>query len=222
MIHSGRLDFKLLETAPYAVYAVDINQVLVFWNRRAEEILGYSRTDAIGRPCHEIIRNWPTADSAHLCTDCPSFRCTRVGSIPPVFQISMLCASGQRKQVTVTPVVLNADRPVETILVHILHENSMEMPEGLESCSLTRRELEVVRLLAQGLETDEVAANLVISRHTVLNHIRNARQRLGARSRATLLVEVIRRGLFEQDMDAESEATPLGIGEPLRGETRRR
>jgi DNA-binding NarL/FixJ family response regulator len=49
---------------------------------------------------------------------------------------------------------------------------------------LTRRETEVLRLLAEGLEQDEIASQLSITRRTVGTHIEHLLGKLGVRSRA--------------------------------------
>ena len=49
---------------------------------------------------------------------------------------------------------------------------------------LTAREREVLGLLAEGLATDEIVERLVLSPHTVRNHIRSVLAKLGVRSRA--------------------------------------
>jgi DNA-binding NarL/FixJ family response regulator len=52
------------------------------------------------------------------------------------------------------------------------------------SAGLTERELEVLQLLAEGLEQGEIAERLVISAKTVGNHIERILGKLGVRSRA--------------------------------------
>jgi DNA-binding CsgD family transcriptional regulator len=53
--------------------------------------------------------------------------------------------------------------------------------------SLRPRELTILRLYGEGLGTDEIAELLVLSPHTVRTHVRNARERLGAGTRAEAL-----------------------------------
>jgi DNA-binding NarL/FixJ family response regulator len=53
---------------------------------------------------------------------------------------------------------------------------------------LTRREQEVVRLLAQGRKQTEIAKALCVSSRTVEAHVRNARGKTGAQSAFELAV----------------------------------
>ena len=61
---------------------------------------------------------------------------------------------------------------------------------------LTPRELEVVKLVAEGHTSDEIAEMLVISRKTVDRHRANILEKLGMRDRVELTRYAIRRGLI--------------------------
>jgi predicted ATPase/DNA-binding CsgD family transcriptional regulator len=61
---------------------------------------------------------------------------------------------------------------------------------------LSRREREVVGLLAAGLTNAEIARRLVLSEHTVHRHVANILVKLGARSRAAAAVTAAERGLL--------------------------
>jgi len=61
---------------------------------------------------------------------------------------------------------------------------------------LTPREVEVLRLLADGLGNKEVALRLGISDHTVKFHISSILAKLGAGSRTEAVTLGIRRGLI--------------------------
>jgi DNA-binding NarL/FixJ family response regulator len=56
-------------------------------------------------------------------------------------------------------------------------------PSSLKQAGLTEREIEVLRLIAQGATNREIAEKLVISEGTVKNHISNILSRLGLRDR---------------------------------------
>jgi PAS domain S-box-containing protein len=60
---------------------------------------------------------------------------------------------------------------------------------------LTEREREVVGLVALGGTAAEIAGDLHISHHTVRTHVRNAMDKLGARSRAQLVAKALGDGL---------------------------
>ena len=62
---------------------------------------------------------------------------------------------------------------------------------------LTPRELEIVKLVAEGESTKEIAQSLVISEKTVERHRANVLDKLGMRDRVALTRYAIRRGLVE-------------------------
>jgi two-component system, NarL family, response regulator YdfI len=70
---------------------------------------------------------------------------------------------------------------------------SRPMPELAEP--LTRREREVLQMLAAGLGNKEIAARLAISEHTVKFHVASILGKLGAESRTEAVSLGIRRGL---------------------------
>ena len=69
--------------------------------------------------------------------------------------------------------------------------------EEVPSDPLTPRELEVVKLVAEGHTTDEIAKELVVSKKTVEHHRSHILEKLGMRDRVELTRYAIRRGLVE-------------------------
>ena len=61
---------------------------------------------------------------------------------------------------------------------------------------ISPRELEVLRLVALGLANVEIGNQLDISSETVRNHVRNAREKLGARTKAHAVALAFQRSLF--------------------------
>jgi DNA-binding NarL/FixJ family response regulator len=66
-------------------------------------------------------------------------------------------------------------------------------PAGLDA--LTERERDIVRLVAEGLTNDEIAARVFISPATARTHVSHAMGKLGARDRAQLVVFAYESGL---------------------------
>ena len=62
---------------------------------------------------------------------------------------------------------------------------------------LTPRELEIVKLVAEGFTSEEIAETLVISKKTVEHHRSHILEKLGMRDRVELTRYAIRRGLVE-------------------------
>lgn len=73
----------------------------------------------------------------------------------------------------------------------------VHVPESPES--LTKREIEVLRLLAQGKANKEIAAALVIGEKTVKTHVSNILSKLGVPSRTQAALYAVRVGLVSLD-----------------------
>jgi predicted ATPase/DNA-binding CsgD family transcriptional regulator len=61
---------------------------------------------------------------------------------------------------------------------------------------LTRREMEVLRLVAEGMSNQQIAESLVLSEHTVHRHISNVLGKLGVSSRTAAVAEAARLDLL--------------------------
>jgi DNA-binding CsgD family transcriptional regulator len=83
---------------------------------------------------------------------------------------------------------------VEAVLVAAGHRRRVrrERPGGL-----TAREVEVLRLVARGLSSKEIASELVISPKTARNHIEHIYVKIGASSRVAASHYAIKHGLLE-------------------------
>lgn len=69
-------------------------------------------------------------------------------------------------------------------------------PGTVTSESLTGRETEVLRRLADGLTTEQIAADLYVSVNTVRNHVNNVIRKLNVHSRLEAVSYAIRNGLI--------------------------
>jgi DNA-binding NarL/FixJ family response regulator len=67
---------------------------------------------------------------------------------------------------------------------------------GLPGKTLTPREIDVLGLLAEGLQHEEIGRRLGISSETVRTHLRKACDRLGASTRTQAVATALRQGLI--------------------------
>jgi DNA-binding NarL/FixJ family response regulator len=71
------------------------------------------------------------------------------------------------------------------------NDSSGTLPEAL-----TPREIEVLRLLAEGVGNKEIASRLGLSEHTVKFHVASIMGKLGAESRTEAVTMGIRHGII--------------------------
>jgi DNA-binding NarL/FixJ family response regulator len=89
-------------------------------------------------------------------------------------------------------------------LLSRLIQRRREQDEALRKASgLTRREREVLALLADGADNDGIAQALVISPQTARTHIQNVLGKLGVHSRLEAAAFVVRNGILEVLAGAE-------------------
>ena len=81
--------------------------------------------------------------------------------------------------------------------VAALIRDYLDRGDATPSDPLTPRELEIVKLVAEGSTSEEIAQALVISKKTVEHHRSHILEKLGMRDRVDLTRYAIRRGLVE-------------------------
>ncbi len=214
-----------LANASCGAYGVTVDQTIIFWNRAAERILGYPSQEVLGRRCYEVVGGIAPGALAPQCVKgCPSIRYLRAGLVPAMSRLQVLCSSGERKWVNIMPMVVSGVFKNAPLLVHLFDDQAgsedfdaakatlrgalvaggadifSDAPTTpappAETPILTEREQEVLRLMALGWATPQIAVELGISRHTVRNHIRNLRKKLQASTKLEAVVTGIRLGIL--------------------------
>ena len=71
---------------------------------------------------------------------------------------------------------------------------------------VTKREEEVLQLIADGCSTPEVAEQLFISQKTVKNHLASIYQKLDARDRTQAVLQAVRMGIVHLGLRRSSQA----------------
>ena len=90
---------------------------------------------------------------------------------------------------------------IQTVIIEkeiLLHQQNFIINEkAIEKFNLSKREMEVLNLMAEGLSNQEIADKLFISMRTVETHRLNLSQKLGAKNTVMLVKEAIKRGLVD-------------------------
>ena len=94
--------------------------------------------------------------------------------------------------------VMNGDEYIDESIKKILIQESISgQRRSLFDIPLTKREKEILKLIADGLSNQEVADKLFISLRTVETHRFNLTQNLDVKNAAGLVKEAIKRGLVD-------------------------
>lgn len=86
---------------------------------------------------------------------------------------------------------------IDFTMVPMLSEKLTQEKEKTEEEKLTRREIEVLKLLSEGLINKEIAYKLSISEKTVKNHVSNIFKKLGVFDRTQAAVYAIKNNIVE-------------------------
>jgi DNA-binding NarL/FixJ family response regulator len=86
-------------------------------------------------------------------------------------------------------------RAAELVLGRVRQRSADPEVDGGAEDQLSARELDVLRLIARGLENADIAETLAISPRTAKNHVSNILAKLGLQSRVQAAIYAVRRGL---------------------------
>ena len=93
--------------------------------------------------------------------------------------------------------VASGEKYIDLSMVPMLNEKISQEKEKTEDDKLTRREIEVLKLLAEGLFNKEIAYKLSISEKTVKNHVSNIFKKIGVFDRTQAAVYAIKNNIVE-------------------------
>ena len=106
------------------------------------------------------------------------------------------CESAELKKAIFT--VADGESYIQPSLIPALNAKMIETNKDAEKIkSLTKRELDVLKLLAVGMYNKEVGKRLEISERTVKNHVSNIFKKLGVTDRTQAAVFAIRNNLVQ-------------------------
>ena len=197
-----------LESTTDPAFAVDGEGKITAWNSAAETALGYSRRNALGKFCFEVICGKDRFGNEVCQRECLVLRSLREGKPVRRFRMHVRAGSGHYVEAECASLcILGSAR--EATVIHLLRlwpgrgsgpvahfRRSDTPPLQRAAPSLTPREKEVLDLLAAGRSTRQMAEDLHVSPATVRTHVEHVLGKLQAHSRLEAVVVGTREGLL--------------------------
>lgn len=182
--YRSTMGFRLASAAP--LFAFDEDLTIVAWNQGAEELTGISAAAAVGQPCWAVLAGRHDSGALMCHRHCSRARYAREGRPVQTEAMNIAGSCGPRR-IEVDTVSVNGNGSGVGVFLHLMRDAPAATGEqqardlGLPP-DLTPRQLDVLRLLAEGAPARAIASTLGIAEATVRNHIRAILLELGAHS----------------------------------------
>ena len=202
---------EALTRAGDGAFVIGAEGVIVLWNRAAETMLGYPAREAVGRACCELFAGFDEHGNRRCDPGCSVMALLKIGEPVQSFDMRARTRAGRVVWLNMSVLAVGGDLGRGRLTVHLfrdvtaarelltlVHER-LAAPGTAGSnghSTLTRRELEVLRLMAEGLNTSAAAERLHVSRATVRNHVQNIFAKLGVHNRLEAVARAVRRRLL--------------------------
>ena len=181
-------------------FAIDADGRIVLWNRAAEGMLGHTEREVLGRQCCELLMGDDENGNRLCCRGCHIKEIARAGTAVHSFDMRTRTKGGSHIWVNVSTLRVSsngaggrtvhlirdvtATREILSMIRERLATPAAPVPSAPDANStLTRREIEILHLIASGLNTKDTALRLHVSPATIRNHVQNILGKLGAHSR---------------------------------------
>lgn len=183
-----------------AVFAIDHTRRIVYRNQAFADIFRRGAAEFPRRKCYEVICG-RTLEGKNFCNpDCPVGKSLLKGQPVENFDLAVSRDDGQSLWLSVGAIpasrvfdktaAIFTLRPIRVSGIP-LHPDRDNRPDT--DVALTRRERQILDLLAQGLDARTLARHLHIKYVTARNHIQHIYEKLGVHNRAEAVSYAIRR-----------------------------
>jgi PAS domain S-box-containing protein len=204
---------QLLAATADGGFAIDAEGRILVWNHAAENMLGYTAREAVGRPCCDLLMGHDDNGNRLCCPGCYGRDLVRMRDQVHNFDMRTRTKAGSMIWVNVSTLMVSSDG-IGDMTVHLLRDVTATreilalVRERLSTAAqlvaaapdgnsvLTRRELEILRIISTGLNTKDAAEKLHVSPATVRNHVQNILSKLGAHSRLEAVAYATRHRLI--------------------------
>jgi PAS domain S-box-containing protein len=187
-----------LARAGDGVFAVGPKGHVMLWNRSAEKILGWSASEVMGRPCCEIFTGLDSHGNRLCYQGCHVMSLVKLGEPVQHFDMQTRTKTGRPVWLNISILEAPGGPAGRSLAIHFFRDvtatkellrvvserlQSPAAPPPVAETTLSRRELEVLRLMAGGANTKALAERLNVSPATIRNHAQSIFTKLGVHSR---------------------------------------
>ncbi len=164
---------------------------VVLMDLHMPDLTGQDATRAIleCRPRTRVIALTVLSEDADVAAAVEAGACGFLAKDTPIEDIVAAVRAAGRGASWLSP------RAAEVVLGRLRRTEAEPEPDAGPAGQLSARELDVLRLIARGMENAEIAEDLGISPRTVKNHVSNILAKLGLPSRIQAALYAVRRGL---------------------------
>jgi DNA-binding CsgD family transcriptional regulator len=187
------IPLSTFEQSDHAILVSDEFGLVRVCNRAAGALLGYDPVAAVGVPCWKVTRLQTLSGEPHCGRDCPIQRSLKDGTFEPSVHLKRPEGAGPALGVQVCTLPVPAAHNGRQAVIHIMTPDRQMQLIELENAAgaldlLSRREEEVLDLMASGLETREIAGRLAICPTTVRNHVQRILEKLSVHKRLSAVL----------------------------------
>lgn len=194
-------------------FAIDAEGRIILWNRAAEGMLGYTMREAVSRRCCDLLMGDDENGNRLCCRGCHIVDLVKMRTPVHSFDMRTRTKTGSAIWVNVSTLRVSGDGAGD-VTVHLLRDvtatreilalirERLAIPAPLvpaaptSTGALTRRELEILHIIATGVNTKDAAERLHVSPATIRNHVQNILGKLGAHSRLEAVAYATRNRLI--------------------------
>lgn len=192
------------------VFAVDADQKIILWNEAAARLLGFRPEEVLGKRCFEVFSG-PAGNGNPSCgPDCSLFSAVKRGKLVESHDLFIPTKTGRPIWVNASIIVVPYRLAGLFAMIHVFRDitshvraetvvekiraalsgippsakGSEHLPPGRNPLDVLRpRQLQVLKLIAQGASTKAIAARLSLSPATVRNHTQKILVKLGVHTK---------------------------------------
>lgn len=158
-------------------------------------IIDYTSSNYSLEGLQQIVKKYPTAKLLAITQPLPSSKITQALNTGVISHLLKDCDQDEIIE-AIYKTVKGEKFMCGKIVADILQDAATASSSSCEGLNISEREMEIIKLVAEGYSNKEVADKLFLSTHTVTTHRKNIMNKLGVNNTAGLVLFAVRENLI--------------------------